>query len=411
MTTSWKIKTKRYPKLDKNIETDVAIVGGGLAGMWCAYLLSQSGKRVVVLEKDRIGSGQTKHTTAFLNQHIDTSLVHLIKMFDRDTARLVGRSGGDAIELTEEVSKSEGIECDFGYFSTYIYARSEDEYEDLEEEHMLAKSLGFDTALRRSGSIPIENYGTLEIKRQAKFDPLKFIEGLTRASEESGVRIFEKTEVLEIVGTNPVKVVTGDGCIVEARDVIVATYEPFNNPKPTHYKKGMYTSYVLELSIKKGSVEEGMYIDMSNPYHYVRVDKMEGDKDRMIVGGEDHRSEIPISPDKNFKALRQYVRDTFPGLEYKEVKKWRGGILEPSDGLALIGQTSPHQYVATAFSGNGMTYSAIAGMILRALILGKKSEYKDIYDPKRKLEGKALLYKARDYTGELFGGALKNIFK
>jgi glycine/D-amino acid oxidase-like deaminating enzyme len=411
METPWELKIKRYPKLDKNIEADVVIVGGGLAGIWCAYLLSVSGKRVVLLEKDRIGKGQTLYTTAFINQHIDTSLSELVKIFDKNTARLVWQSGADAIRLIDEVIKEEDIECEFGYFSSYIYAHNKDDYKFLREEHRLAKELGFDTAIHKDADIPVANYGALEIKNQAKYHPVKFLQGLLAAAESYGLRVFEKTEVFEVVGTRPVKVVTKDGCIIEAKDVVVATYYPFNNPKATHYKKGMYTSYCLELSIDKGSSREGMYMDTHNPYHYVRIDSTEDDTDRMIVGGEDHRKELHISANKSFKALRQFVESSFPDLRYREVRKWRGGILEPSDGLALIGETARHQYVATAFSGNGMTYSAIAGMVIRALILGKGSEYKDIYDPKRKLDTRALLYKARDYTGEFFGGAFKNIFK
>lgn len=93
------------------------------------------------------------------------------------------------------------------------------------------------------------------------------------------------------------------------------------------------------------------------------------------------------------------------------MRKWKGNILEPSDGLALIGETMPRHYVATAFSGNGMTYSALAGWIISDSLLGRNNPYKDVYDPKRRLEVKAVIYKARDYTAELFGGALKNIFK
>lgn len=411
MKTTWDIGVEKYPTLKESIETEVLVIGGGLAGIWCAYLLSKSGKKVTVIEKERIGKGQTFYTTAFINQFIDTSLSHLVKMFSPETARQVWQSGVDAINLIEQVVKAEKIDCDFKRLPAYMYAQSKNEFEALKEEHRLAEVLNFKTRLHRNPSLGFENSGALEIKNQSKFHPMKFLASLAEASIEAGASIFEKTEALEIVGTNPVKVVTKNGDIIEAEDVIIATYEPFNNPKAVHYKKGMYTSYVIEYEIPKGVIEEGMYLDLSNPYHYTRIDSPTGDKDIMIVGGEDHRSELPVSASKHFKALREYVSKTFPDLKTKEIRKWRGGILEPTDGLALIGEVSPHQYVATAFSGNGMTYSAIAGMVLRSLILGMPSSYGETYNPKRKMQGKALLYKARDYSGEFIGGALKNIFR
>jgi glycine/D-amino acid oxidase-like deaminating enzyme len=95
--------------------------------------------------------------------------------------------------------------------------------------------------------------------------------------------------------------------------------------------------------------------------------------DIVIVGGEDHREEIKMSEAKNFKALEKYVKEIMQNKPYSITGRWTGPILEPSDGIALMGKTGDHSYIATAFSGNGMTYSTIAGMIMRDLILGKKN--------------------------------------
>lgn len=260
-------------------------------------------------------------------------------------------------------------------------------------------------------NLGFDHEGVLEIPGQAKYHPAKFVQGLASAAERLGAEIFENTKIEEVIGNAPVKAITSDGQIITAKDVIIATYGPLGNPKTTRFKKGMYISYCAEYRIPKGRVLEGMYLDLSNPYHYVRIDPIDEKHSRMIVGGEDHRSELKIPEEKNYKALRDYVKNTFPDLNLRAVRKWKGNILEPSDGLALIGETMPRHYVATAFSGNGMTYSALAGWIISDSLLGRNNPYKDVYDPKRRLEVKAVIYKARDYTAELFGGALKNIFK
>lgn len=409
--STWKLpKSKNYPKLDQNIEIDVAIVGGGLAGAWCAYLLSASGKKVAVFEKDKVGGGETEYTTAFITQAIDTPLVELVEIFDLDRAEAVWRSGEKAIQLIENVVKAEQIDCEFERMPVHIYARSAEEFGKLAHEHVLAEKLGFKTSLHRSIQLGFVHEGVLELPGQAKYHPLKFLAGLFSAAERLGVQIFENTKIEEVVGNAPVKLVAEGGQVVTAKEVVIATYDPLGNPRTTRFKKGMYTSYVLELKIPAGRVPEGMYIDQHNPYHYTRVDALDSESARMIVGGEDHRSEIKVPEEKNYKALKEYVSKTF-NIKARALRKWKGAILEPSDGLALIGETTPRQYVATAFSGNGMTYAALAGWIISDLIMGRLNPYKELYDPKRKLEVKAVLYKARDYTAEFFGGAVKNIFR
>ncbi len=131
----------------------------------------------------------------------------------------------------------------------------------------------------------------------------------------------------------------------------------------------------------------------------------------MIVGGEDHRKDIKINPEKNYNALLKYV-DTVLGNDenYKIKKRWSGEILEPIDGLPLIGKISPHLFVATAFSGNGMTYAPISAGITYDLISGKKNIYAELYSPHRHMSLGQIAGKTIDYAEEFFGGAVKNFF-
>ena len=75
----------------------------------------------------------------------------------------------------------------------------------------------------------------------------------------------------------------------------------------------------------------------------------------MILGGEDHRASLPVSTKKRFEALKEYLAGLLGGQSYQTGRKWIGAVLEPVDGLPTIGAYKPHQFVATAFSGNGMT--------------------------------------------------------
>ncbi len=408
--TTWHSSLPKFSKLDRNIETDILIIGGGLAGMWTAYLLSKEGKRVTLVEKNRLGRGTTMYTTAFLAQEIDTDLSDLADMFGEKVGKAIWESHAEAIDAIEETANIEKIDCDFKRLSLFDYAETKEEASYLEEETILAKKLGFNVLFKRKTNFGFPTKGSMEIKNQAVYHPIKFYEGLLNAATLNGIEIHENTEVGKIKGKGPFIVETTVGKTIRANKVVIATYQPLNN-KSTHFKKGMYTSYVFELSIPRNVIKEGMYIDQKNPYHYVRVE--EGERsDRMIVGGEDHRAELDsVLKNKSFKALKEYVEKTFPNLPYKLDKKWSGKILEPSDGLALIGEISPGQFVASAFSGNGMTFSVIAGKIITDKIMDRQNRFAKIYEADRDMSNRALAKKTKDYGEEFAKGALKNIFK
>jgi glycine/D-amino acid oxidase-like deaminating enzyme len=400
---------KAFPKLNANLNCDVVIAGGGLAGILSAYLLAKKGYSVALLEADRLLSGATQYTTAFLTQIYDTDTADSIKIYGTNKTKLIWESHGEAINLIERIAKEENIDCEFTRCSNYSYGNSEEDFKLLKEESKAMKSLGFRVALKNKNDLNFRNYGYIETMNQAKFHPIKFAQGVVSRLEEMGVEIFEKSPVEKISGKGPVKAGTKYHS-VKAMWAITATYDPLNNPKETFGKKGMYVSYVFEVQVPKGIFKEGIYEDLENPYHYFRIDRM-GSHDRMIIGGEDNRKEIEFRKQKNFNALSDYLSQIMEGKKYRIAKKWSGYILEPSDGLPLIGEFRPHQLIATAFSGNGMTYSAISAMMLRDALIGKKNRWAPVYNPVRTPTLKQLLVKARDYGEEFIKGAARNTLK
>ncbi len=400
---------QRYGALVSDIEVDVAIIGGGLVGIDTAYVLSSTGLKVAVFEAETIGSGATRATTAFVTQSIDTDPSELISMFGLAKAKQVYASHAKAIDTIEAISKFENIDCSFKRVPNYVFAGSEGEFKDLAEECESFKKAELPVTLKKNSDLPFKTFGHLKLAKQAKYDAAAFLKGLAERAVEHDAHIYELTKVTKISGKKQIHI-KANGYTVTAKNVIIATYDPFGNPKPTWYKKGMYTSYVFYLQIPKGKIPEAIYEDMNNPYHYFRIDR--GDKyDNMTIGGEDHRAELKMNPRKNFEALEQFVKKQFPGMKYKILSQWSGPILEPSDGLPLIGEFAPHQYVATAFSGNGMTYSMISALLFQDLLKGKKNSWTKLYDPKRKPTVKQLAKKAVDYGGTFVGGALKNFWK
>jgi len=397
---------KKYPELKKNVETDVVIVGAGITGILTAYLLAKAGQKVVILEKGEISQRDTAYTTAFITQVIDTSLRNLVKMYEAKKAKLIWESGATAIGELENIINAENIECDFQRCPAYIYSMNNSELRLLEKEESAAKKLGFKFSVKNDGRLRFANNGYWEVPGQAKFHPLKFIYALADRLEKLGVQIFEQSKVVAIVNENGIEAQTEKATVL-AKHSIVTGPKPFNKPRVLRFKKGMYMTYVLEAELPKGTLPPAIYLDSKSPYHYFRIDA-EKNHDRIIIGGEDHRKDIPVNSEKSIAALETFLKKLLPETRYKITKKWDGPIPESIDGLPFIGAYDKNQFVATTFSGNGMTYSVIAAMLLRDIITKKPNVLKALYDPKRKQKIKHLLFKGNDYIKIFFGGAVKN---
>lgn len=403
-TSTWEEhQTAAYPKLSDDIRTDVVIVGGGLAGVVSAYLLARAGKNVVVLEQGVRGTGATGMTTAFITQAIDSETGELITMLGEENARLVWQSGGVAIAELRQIVEREKIECEFSSCSAYLYGRTESQSHDLAREAAVIHRLGFTAQHFRNENLGFKNAGYLELPDQAKFHPLKFLNALTAKAVDAGVRFFENTSVVQLSESGPVKATTADSHSVLAEDVIVATHQPFNKPGTLRFKKVVYRSYVLEMSVPRNLLKEGIYWDQSNPFIYFRVDHA-GDSDRLMLGGADHRADIPFSHERNFHSLERSARELLSGAAFTVTRKWSGPILESIDGLPFIGAYRPHRYLATGFSGNGMTYAVVAGLLLRDVLTGHDNPWVGLYRPTRKMKLHVLATKAPHYVMEFFGG-------
>ncbi len=390
-----------YPSLTKSAAADVCVIGGGITGILCAYRLAAAGRRVLVLEAHRIGSDATAKTTAFITQAIDTDPEELSSLFGQATAKNVWDSGAAAIDEFERIIKKERLSCQFMRCPAIIYPGSVEQKRDVRQ---------FVSALGRLGYKGTMDEDCFILPRQAKFHPIQFLEGMARrmAKWARKVKIHENTKATDIKEDHGrIIITTESGHEVTCSDVVIATYEPLGNPWDTFLKKGMYKTFVMEIAVRRNPRPEGIYWDLSNPYHYYRVDRMDKGTDRIILGGADHKAILPLDEAKQFELLTNHLEEVLHVTDYEKVSQWSGPILEPTDGLPLIGRYKPHHYVATAFSGNGMTYAMIASMIITDQIMEVENPYASTYNPERMPTIKQLAQKAEDYIEELGTAVIK----
>lgn len=395
-----------FAPLTTDIETDVCVIGAGIAGLTTAYLLTQAGKSVVIVDDGPVGDGQTARTTAHLASAQDDRFYELERLHGQEGSRLAAESHAAAINTIEAIAAREKIDCHFERVDGYLFLAPGHQVSELEEELEAARRAGLTVELLDYA--PIESFDTgpcLRFAQQAQFHPLKYLARLAERIQATTGQIFTQTHADEIAAGDTCRVTTGSGAVISAGAVVVATNVPVNDRLVMVTKVYPYRTYVIGLRIPAGRIPRALYWDTQDPYHYVRLAHGESDDEELlIVGGEDHKTGQAQDTEQRFVRLEAWTRARFP-LVQEVVFHWSGQVMEPVDGLAFIGHNpldEPNVYIATGDSGQGMTHGTIAGMLLSDLILGRDNPWAKLYDPSRKT-----LRAATEYTSENANVALQ----
>ena len=364
MDSIW-TKTAQLPQfapLRSDLKTDVLIIGGGLAGVLCAYKLTQAGVDCALVEADRVGGGITKNTTAKVTSQHGLICDKLIREFGADRARLYLEANQKALEEYRTLCKS--IDCDFEEKDAFVY--SLDDRKKLDRELNALDKLGFGAELVEQVPLPFSTAGAVKFPRQAQFHPLKFI-----AAVAKDLRIFEHTKVLELA---PGKAVTHGGTI-SADKIIVATHFPILNKHGGYFLKlYQHRSYVLAL--ENAPDIHGMYLDEDEKGLSFR-----NYGDLLLVGGGSHRTG---KQGGCWQELERFTQKHYPDAQ--EATRWATQDCMTLDSVPYIGPYSRGTdglYVATGFNKWGMTSSMAAASVLTDLVLGRKNPYAELFSPSR----------------------------
>ena len=373
-----------FPKLDADRHADVVVIGGGFAGLMTAYLLTQAGRQVVVVDRGRLAAIDTGSTTAHLTCVTDERLTDLARTFGDDHARAIWDAGLAAIAQIAECVETESIDCRFSWVPAYLHTPvgvsvDEDAVLELKAEADTAARLGFDA--RFIDRAPFVNLPAIEFDSQARFHPIHFLATLAKRIADGGSAIYEQTPVTA-VETNPRAVVAG-GHEIRCGHVVVATHSPFSGAATLvdatllQTKLALYSSYVVGGRVPRGRVPDALFWDNATPYRYLRIDPDE-EFDQVIYGGEDHKTGQESDLAARFAALEASITRMAPGIALTH--RWSGQVIETNDGLPYIGEIAPGQFTSTGYAGNGLTFSTLGAIMARDWVLGRKNPWAELFD-------------------------------
>lgn len=369
----------QFPELKGDTKTDVLIIGGGIAGLLTAYFLHQNGVKYILVEKERICGWNTQNTTAKITVQHGLVYNKLLKNSGAETAKKYLEANTAAFNKFSELCAN--IDCDFERKDNFVYSFSR---RKLEREMRALDKIGAEAELCEKLPLPIKPAGAVKFPNQAQFNPLKFLSAIA-----SDLNIYENTFVREMIGTTAV---TDKGKITADR-VVCATHFPFINKHGAYYLKlYQHRSYVIAL--ENAQNVGGMYVDDdSGGLSFRNYDNL------LLLGGGGGRTG---KENGGWELLRTFAEKHYPDAE--EWYAWAAQDCMSLDGMPYIGQyakITPDFYVETGFNKWGMTSSLLSAMIVSDMILGRKNDYADIFNPSRSILKPQLLLNGAEAVGNL----------
>lgn len=384
----WEINSKALPPLDKNISTDILIIGGGMAGMSTAYHLKESNNKIVLIDRDTIGNGVTKKTTGKLTFLQNGIYPNIASSRSEEDAKEYFYSQKDAIKIIKDIISSNKIDCDLLELDSYLFAHTDDK-EYIKEKEFL-DSVKEDYKEFDSLPIAFPCKKALSVSNTYTFHPLKFLNTLKEIIMKSKIKIYENTKAIAIDKEKDYYVIHTEKNKINAKKVIVTTHYPFFVlPALLPLSLKLEKSYLLD--IKKDNEPIFTAISTDAPNYTFRIDKK-----HFIFGGNSHNLATNLNYKENHEKIMTYCQEHIK----KDINYfWSTHDMISKDHLPMIGslnKDNPNLYIATAFHKWGMTNGILSGKILSDLILEKENKYSKLFKPDRFLTPKTILNKIGD---------------
>lgn len=372
-----------HPPLRGDLEVDVAIVGGGIAGVCTAWELANAGRTVALLEADRIAASVTGYTTAKLSSLHTLIYAKVRESFGQEAARLYAQSQQQAVERAAAVAAQLGIDCDLERVPAFTYVESEDALHQIRAEVDAAREAGLAASFVTETGLPFRVAGAIRVDDQAQFHPRKYLLGLAEDLTRRGARIFERTRAVELEEGEPCRVTTEHGATVTARDVVVTTHYPVFDRAMLFSRLEPHRELVVAAVIPAERDPHGIYITPEQNTRSVRTTPYREGQRLLIITGE-HFAPGTADVTKRYDRLIAWTRERFPGAEI--CYRWATQDNRTTDQVPYVGPFHPgakNVYVATGFGGWGMSTGIMAGYLLAASIAGHEPPWTNLYDPRR----------------------------
>ena len=379
MDSIWKqdVQIPEFPELKGDLKTDVLVIGGGLAGLLCAWNLTKAGVDCTLIDAHRVMHGVSGRTTAKVTSQHGMIYGKLIHSLGEEKAKLYWQANEDGMSAIRKIA--ECAACDFQNEDSFLFQT--DGTDKLEKEMAAYERLKIPATWEKSVPLPFPVAGALKFSNQAKSHPLKFASNIC-----SGIKIYENTKARSFSGN---RVTTNHG-VISAQKIVIATHFPMLNKHGAYFLK-LYQQRSYVVALESEEAINGMYLDCAENGLSVRRNGK-----WLLLGGGGHRTG---KTGAGWNLAESIAQQYYPQAPI--AAKWATQDCMTLDGMPYIGQYSkatPDLYVTTGFQKWGMTTSMTSAMILTDLIQGEENPYTALFSPSRSILHRQLLYNGVEST-------------
>jgi glycine/D-amino acid oxidase-like deaminating enzyme/nitrite reductase/ring-hydroxylating ferredoxin subunit len=360
---------------------DVAVIGGGVAGLTTALLLQQAGRDVVLLEAGRIGHGVTTQSTVKVTLGHGTAYSQIDDTLGRAATAAYAAANSAGMLTVLELVENLAIDCDLQIVPHVVYAEDDDTATRVRAEAGLVAELGLQATLTADAPVPFAVAAALSFERQAQLHPGAYLLGLARAFVDAGGRIMENSPAVGVDDADPCTVTTTSGQVT-ARDVVVATHFPILDRGGHFARLQAHRSYGIAAVLPQG-VRAGMTLGADSGGFSTRTADLDGER-LLIVVGASHLTGHASDTASRWERLETWARERFGTRELRY--RWSTQDLSSLDGMPYVGRITPgtdHVFTATGFGGWGMTNGTAAALQIRDLVLGQENPWAEAFDARR----------------------------
>ncbi|OEJ61826.1 [Fe-S]-binding protein [Streptomyces agglomeratus] len=376
-----------FPALDTDLTADVAVVGGGIAGLCTAWELVGAGLDVVLLEADRIAAGVSGYTTGKLTALHGLGYARLEATHGADSAALYALSQQEAVDRVAALCAELGIDADLESTAACTYLEDPGRTDELRQEALAARRAGLDASFVSGTELPFPVAGGVRAEGQRQFHPRKFLLALAERITAAGGRVHERTRVTGLRDGTRCRLSTERGFTVEARDAVIATHYPVFDHTFLFTRLKPRRELVIAAPVPSGDAPRDMYMSPADRVRSVRSAPYDEGRRLLVVTGETFEPGAGGVRER-FARLDRWARERMPGFDGTDrVYRWAAQDNDSSDHLPYVGYAhagTQHVFVATGFGGWGMSNGVMAGRLLTAHIVGgPRPAWTDLYDPRR----------------------------
>jgi len=376
-----------YPSLEKNISTEVAIIGAGISGALIAWQLCKAGIRCVMVDRRHVGMGSTAATTGLLQYETDIPLAELAGKVGHKNAAESYLLCSKAIDELAKLGRK-FHHAAFARRPSFQYASFKKDVSALKKEYTLRRALGLELDWLDGEDVKslygFNKEAGLLSKQGAEVNAYGLTHGILAACRKMGMEVYDHTNIATINHQrNGVQLITTDKYRIHARKVVIACGYESGAWLPKRVDT-LYTTYAIisePVPENMGWHQRSLIWETARPYLYLRS----AGNHRLIIGGKDddfsgagkREEALP----RKVKELEKAFSQLFPHIPFKTDFRWAGLFAGTKDGLPYIGRLPQrkHLYFALGFGGNGIVFSQIAATLLRDELTGKKNRNADIF--------------------------------